>query len=143
MPDKTDHIIHATAIVHAGAVCLISGPSGSGKSALALQLMALGAGLIADDRVCLTLDGTDLIASCPPTILGLIEARGVGILNATPASPAPVKLAVDMGKLEVARMPPPRNVMHLGQKVPLLWHVDKPHFPATVLQMLSHGRSSR
>ncbi|MFQ5437976.1 MAG: HPr kinase/phosphorylase, partial [Paracoccaceae bacterium] len=46
-------------IVHAGAVAfdrravLILGPSGSGKSSLALELMSRGASLVSDDRTIL------------------------------------------------------------------------------------------
>ena len=143
MPEAADHIIHATAVCHAGAAVLITGPSGSGKSGLALNLMALGAALIADDRVILDLRDDVLFASCPSTIKGLIEARGVGILNATPATPTPVILAVDLAQLEQDRMPPLRNVMHLGHNVPLLWPVETPHFPAMLMQYLSHGRRAQ
>ena len=43
-------ILHATCVAVDGRGLLILGPSGSGKSALALQLIALGAQLVADDR---------------------------------------------------------------------------------------------
>ncbi len=48
-------IVHASCVAFGGAGVLILGPSGSGKSALALALMGLGAALVADDRVLLTL----------------------------------------------------------------------------------------
>lgn len=136
-------IIHASAVRHGGGAVLITGASGSGKSGLALQMMALGAGLIADDRVILSVQDDVLIASCPATIKGLIEARGVGILNAEPAAPSPVVLVIDMDKTETERTPPHRVVTHLSHILPLLWCVDSPHFPAMIMQILSHGRSTR
>ncbi|MDO5529406.1 MAG: hypothetical protein Q4F71_08380, partial [Paracoccus sp. (in: a-proteobacteria)] len=43
--------LHASALAAAGRAALILGPSGAGKSSFALTLLALGAGLVADDRV--------------------------------------------------------------------------------------------
>lgn len=140
---ETAEIIHATAVRHGGGAVLITGPSGCGKSGLALQMMAFGADLVADDRVMLDVQDNLLIASCPASIDGLIEARGVGILIASPAGPTPVVLAVDMGRTEKDRVPHHRVVTYLGHNVPLLWHVDSPHFPAMLMQFLSHGRSTR
>ena len=122
---------------------MFTGPSGSGKSALALQMMALGAGLIADDRVILTRTGDGITLSCPPTISGLIEARGVGVLNAQPADAAGLAWVVDLSRTETKRHPDARKVTYLGCIVPLLWRVDASHFPATLLHLLAHGRSSR
>lgn len=136
-------ILHASAVRYADQAVLITGASGAGKSALALQLIALGAALIADDRVILQRQDNAVIASCPDTITGLIEARGVGILN-TPAAPAaPVSLVVDLDQVETARLPPQRNVTFADTSLPLLWRVDAPHFAAAVLQAMLHGRSSR
>ena len=75
-------LLHASCVAISGRGVLIIGPSGSGKSALALQLMAFGASLVADDQTELTVQGGTLIARCPPTMSGLIEARGLGILRA-------------------------------------------------------------
>jgi HPr kinase/phosphorylase len=135
--------IHATAVsIHEKAV-VIFGPSGSGKSSLALQLMAFGADLLADDQVHLSVVGNDLVASCPASIMGLIEARYVGVLNASPAPPTPVALAVDLGQTEESRVPEHRTVTWLNHTIPLLWGVKNPHFPASLLQMLKAGRSLR
>ena len=68
-------------------IIAVDGPTASGKSALALDLMSRGAGLIADDRVCVTRRGDAVIADCPPALEGRIEARGLGILTAVLGTP--------------------------------------------------------
>ena len=65
--------MHATTVALRGRGLLILGPSGSGKSTLALQLMAVGARLVADDRTDLTAQGDDVVASCPAALVGTIE----------------------------------------------------------------------
>ena len=55
-------MLHATTVALAGQGVLILGPSGSGKSGLALQLMAMGAELVADDRTIVTARGSTLHA---------------------------------------------------------------------------------
>lgn len=108
---------------------------------MALQCLALGATLVADDRTCLTLQDGALTAEAPEAIRGMIEARGVGILSA-PAIRAEVVLAVDLDKEEADRLPPQRKVELMGQSVPLLRRVEGPHFAAAVLQLLKHGRAA-
>ena len=135
-------VLHATAVAHRGRAILITGRSGSGKSALALALMARGCGLIADDRTVLTESGGCLIAACPPAIRGLIEARGIGLLNAVPHAPAPVALVIDMDEEETERLPPRRSVTYLRCSIPLILHSRHRHFDAAVLQYMSAGRSA-
>ena len=82
--------IHASCIVcaRAGAAfgapedvgVLILGESGTGKSDLALRLIAMGANLVADDRCEVSFDGAALRARAPRAIAGLIEIRGLGIV---------------------------------------------------------------
>ena len=84
----------------AGRALVIRGAAGSGKSGLALDLMALGAELVADDSTILTREGERLIASAPGTIRGRIEARGIGILNAPAAEPVPVALVAELLNME-------------------------------------------
>ncbi|MEO3416965.1 HPr kinase/phosphatase C-terminal domain-containing protein [Roseovarius sp. CAU 1744] len=132
--------LHATTVAHAGRAVLIRGASGSGKSALALQLIALGARLVADDRTILRRRGTGLIADCPETIQGRIEARGVGILAAATACPTPVTLVVDMDSEEDERLPDLRNTEILGVTLPVQRKVNLPHFPPALLSYLEHGR---
>ncbi|MFT7593633.1 MAG: HPr kinase/phosphorylase [Paracoccaceae bacterium] len=133
-------ILHASCVSLHGRGALILGASGSGKSSLALGLMALGASLIADDRVCLTRHGQAIIACAPPPLAGLIEARGIGLLHADPGDPAAIACVIDLNQTETDRMPPPRHTILLGQTVTLLFRVETPHFPAALLQFLKAGR---
>lgn len=132
--------LHATCVAVDGRGLLILGPSGSGKSALALRLMAHGAGLVADDRTDITLQDRDLIASAPPRLSGLIEARGLGILRADAVGPVPLVLAVDLAQTETERLPPRRSVTILGTPLPLVLGSQQDHFAASVLCYLKGGR---
>jgi hypothetical protein len=133
-------ILHASAVSVCGRGLLIQGASGSGKSSLALALMALGAQLIADDRVVLRREGAHLRAAAPEAIRGLIEARGLGLLNAEPGPPALVAALVDMDRVETARLPVPRRTELLGVNLPLLHKSETTHFPAALVQYLKGGR---
>lgn len=132
--------LHASCVALGGRAVLILGASGSGKSALALELMARGAALIADDRTRLIARDAVLIASAPPTIRGMIEARGVGLLAAEPAPPTPVALVVDLDQAETARLPQVHETMLLDVRLTLLRKVEHAHFPAAILQYLKGGR---
>ncbi len=122
------------------AAVLIIGPAGSGKSGLALALMALGAKLIADDRTILWHRDGAVWARAPDQIRGQIEARGVGILAAETCAAAPVRLIVDLGQREDERLPPLRSAVLLGQPLPCLHKCDAPHFNAAIAQYMKAGR---
>lgn len=132
---------HASCVAYRGQGVLITGKSGSGKSSLALQLMALGADLVADDRVHLEAGADGLLAKAPSQIAGRIEARGVGILNAKALKSAPVRLVIALDHAEKARLPEQYTITRLGITLPLLFRVDSPHFAPAILQVLQYGRS--
>lgn len=102
--------VHASAVRFAGRGILIRGASGSGKSALALHLLAADphARLVADDRVALAVEGGRVLASVPEALAGLIEVRGQGIIRRPHTSPAPLDLIVDLRPLaDCPRLPEP------------------------------------
>lgn len=140
-PDPAPLVLHATAVAFETRGLLLLGPSGSGKSALALALMALGAGLIADDRVALRVHGRHLIAHRPATLPRLIEARHIGLLHADGPDQAPLMLACDLGAGEDQRMPPARSITFLGIDLPLLRIAGLPHGPQALRQYILHGRA--
>lgn len=134
-------IIHASCIALNGRAALIKGASGTGKSGLALELLAYGATLVSDDRTCLWQQDGAVLAEAPTTIRGKIEARFVGILNAaTEAKPCPLSLIIDLDETETNRLPPRRNTFCIGHSIPLVRGVKDRHFAAAIIQTLKAGR---
>jgi HPr kinase/phosphorylase len=133
--------LHASAVAVDGRGVLIVGASGSGKSGLALRMMALGALLVADDRVLVARRGPALVASAPAALRGLIEARGVGLLRADAADEAALALAVDLDAAPSARMPHPREIAYLDVEIELISGRGVPNLDATLVQLLRFGRS--
>jgi HPr kinase/phosphorylase len=133
-------LLHASCVAVAGRGLLILGPSGAGKSSLAIQMMALGADLVADDQVELTLSGGTLTAACPAPLQGLIEARGVGLLRAPYAGPVAVHLAADLGASECPRLPEMHRLVLLDQPIELVKGPPRPHLAPALLLYLRGGR---
>lgn len=75
---------------------VISGPSGSGKSSLALSLIAQGARLIGDDAATLYRRGAGLIATPPDRLVGVVEARGLGLITLPVLDAAEVTLWLEL-----------------------------------------------
>lgn len=61
---------------------LVTGPSGIGKSELALELITRGHRLVADDAPQFSRIAPDIISGfCPPALQDFLEVRGIGIIN--------------------------------------------------------------
>ena len=135
-------VVHGTAVSAHRRALLIVGPAGSGKSSIALAMMALGAGLIADDRtlLCPVLGGAPR-ASAPQGLPPAIEALGLGLLIADLAAPAAVAAVVDLSHTETERMPPERRIRLLGYEIELYHNIASPYFPAALMQYLAKGRA--
>ena len=94
--------LHATAVIHGESGVLILGPSGSGKSALALALLAhasaIGAfsALIGDDRIFVRKVHGRLIARGAANMTGVIERRSAGLITVRHEPVAVVRLAVEL-----------------------------------------------
>src|SRR5258708_3577927 len=113
--------IHASCIEIAGIGVLLRRPSGSGKSDLALRLIEAGARLVADDRTDLTLYSGVLVGSCPQTIAGRLEIRGLGIVALANVGRTRVGLAVDLAApADIDRLPAARHCSYLGVELPLI-----------------------
>ncbi|WP_375197729.1 HPr kinase/phosphorylase [Sphingobium sp.] len=96
--------LHATSVAINGQAVLLCGPSGMGKSDLALRLIDRGAVLVSDDYTrVLEIEGR-LFARAPDRIVGMMEVRGLGLIDVPHADNAPVALAVDLSDA-IERMP--------------------------------------
>ena len=112
--------VHATSVAQGGRTVLISGPSGSGKSDLALRLIDRGFTLVSDDRTIVRKDGDRLIACAPETTRGKLEIRGIGIVDMAEVQDVPVALVVELTS-EIQRLPDDsRERCFLGLAVPLV-----------------------
>lgn len=112
--------LHASTVALGGRAVMISGPSGSGKSDLALRLIDRGFTLVSDDRTILHKEAGRLIASAPRTIHGKLEIRGVGIIDMTAIDEAPVALVVELTS-DIERLPDDsRERIILGIPIPLI-----------------------
>lgn len=140
-PGVSETILHATCVEADGHGLLILGGSGSGKSTLALDLIGLGARLVADDRTILRAREGGLVASPPEVLEGRIEARHVGLLRLPFTARARVGLAIDLDRIERHRLPPRRNVTILGQTVTLLYRPPGVHSASALLQCLRMRRT--
>jgi HPr kinase/phosphorylase len=117
--------IHASAVLVAARAVLIRGPSGSGKSRLAFDLISAAGGavrfarLVADDRAELQPAGGRLLARSAPALAGLIEVRGLGLRRLPYEPVAVVGLVVDLAAADAQRLPGPEQVYVTIEGIPL------------------------
>ena len=112
MTDAGGASVHASAVRVGNRGVLIRGPSGSGKSRLAFDLITSGrsgqiapAILVGDDRVHLDTDAGQLHVRPADELAGLIEIRGLGIRHLPFEPVAVVGLVIDLAVNETERLP--------------------------------------
>ena len=110
----TSPSVHASAVLVGDRAVLIRGPSGSGKSRLAFDLILAGRSgqlppsiLVGDDRVHLDTLAGELWVRPAAELAGLIEIRGLGIRRCNCVGEAVVGLVVDLAADDAERLPPP------------------------------------
>ena len=114
-------LIHGTCVELFGLGVLLQGPSGSGKSDLALRLINDGARLVADDQVMVTEKSGQIRAAAPTQIAGRIEVRGIGIIDVTTIEVAQMVLIVNLvAPADVPRMPEPYESQLAGISLPTI-----------------------
>ncbi|HVX98772.1 MAG TPA: HPr kinase/phosphatase C-terminal domain-containing protein [Pseudorhodoplanes sp.] len=104
--------IHASAVLVGARAALIRGPSGSGKSRLALALLQAGrsglmpfARLVGDDRVHVEARHGRLLVRPAPALAGLIEIRGAGIRQVEFEPLAVAGWVIDLAAPDAERLP--------------------------------------
>jgi HPr kinase/phosphorylase len=104
--------VHASAVLVGARAVLIRGPSGSGKSQLALALVRAAetgrlafARLVSDDRSHLEAHHGRLLVRPAAELAGLIEVRGLGIRRLPYEPAALVGLVVDLAAPDGERLP--------------------------------------
>ncbi|WP_404423987.1 HPr kinase/phosphorylase [Thalassospira australica] len=127
LPDMTQ--IHANCVALGPYAILLRGPSGSGKSNLALRLIRAGGRLVSDDRTDLVASGGKLIATAPAQIARLCEVRGIGIVRGLAHQAAgDVRVLFDLvaDPAGIERMPDPQLETFCGISIPSwkIWPFD-------------------
>ena len=127
---QSDETVHGTSVALRDRAALIVGPSGSGKSDLALRCLSLPTSalcrsnfrLISDDRTIISKAGGRLLARAPGTIAGKLEIRGVGIVEVEAAHAGELHLVVRLVQHEIERFPTDGadTMTYLGQTVPVM-----------------------
>ncbi|MGE0178555.1 MAG: HPr kinase/phosphorylase [Sphingomonas sp.] len=120
MQTPSSETIHASTVAIDGRAVLIGGPSGSGKSDLALRLIDRGAILVSDDYTIVRRASGGLMADAAPNIIGKMEVRGLGIVEMPTAGEVPVALFVDLD-IAPERLPEPGEMRTLaGVAIPVV-----------------------
>ncbi len=142
MGDKSELNLHATCVAFDAKAIVITGRSGSGKSSLALQLISLGAVLVSDDQTRITRVDGMVVAHAPCRLAGVIEARGIGLLQVPYQQDALVQLVVDLDGDAPSRLPERREINLLGNMIDTIYKVDGPHFPMALKALVLGGQYS-
>lgn len=128
--DGATSLVHGTCIALDEGAAVLQGPSGIGKSDLALRCImqpthvngrALAARLVADDQVLVERRASWLWARPPAAIAGKLEVRGIGIIEVPHAPEARLRLVVRLvGFDAVERLPDPAKTGVLGLALPVV-----------------------
>ena len=112
--------LQATAISYKKRAVLIQGPSGVGKSALALRLIERGATLIGDDVVEIFIKNNKLYCKAKETLESSIEVRGLGIITGLKvAKSTPVLCVIRLHQKPTERLPKQKTISLLNKKIPV------------------------
>ena len=124
-PAATRSNIHGTAFLAGEKGILIVGPSGSGKSALALAMIGTlrnerrFSRLVADDQLYASVHGGRLVCHAPAAIAGLAEVYGFGPRRMASEPAAVIDLVARLvPAVSLARMPDEASEVVAGCRLP-------------------------
>ncbi len=143
--------VHACAVLVGAHALLIRGPSGSGKSQLALKLISAGqsgllpfARLVADDRIRLEACHGRLLVRAPDALAGLIEVHGLGIRQLPHEPVAVIGSVVELAAPDAQRLPERAEVEVEGIKLSQLRIAkDRDPYPSVLAWLTTESADQR
>ena len=124
-----------------GSGVLIVGSSGSGKSSLAINLLALGSKLVADDQCELVKKNNRFSVSKPASLPNSIEIRGVGLVSVPMVVETRLDWVVNMDEAEKERMPDLRFTEIDGYKIPTVFGKNMDDLASRIYVLVSNTLS--
>ena len=124
-----------------GSGVLIVGSSGSGKSSLAINLLALGSKLVADDQCELVKKNNRFSVSKPTSLPNSIEIRGIGLVSVPMAVETRLDWVVNMDEAEPQRMPDLRFTEIGGYRVPTVFGKNMDELASRIYVLVSNALS--
>ena len=141
IPFNGSLIMHASCVDVNGSGVLIVGRSGSGKSSLAINLLALGSKLVADDQCELIRKNNGFRISKPASLPKSIEIRGVGLVSVPVVNETSLDWVVNMDEVEKERMPTPRFTEIGGFRVPTVFGKEMDGLASRIYVLVSNALS--
>ena len=138
IPLNGSRIMHASCVDVNGSGVLIVGRSGSGKSSLAINLLALGSKLVADDQCELIRKSNGFRISKPASLPKSIEIRGVGLVSVPMVNETSLDWVVNMDEVEKERMPTPRFTEIGGFRVPTVFGKEMDGLASRIYVLVSN-----
>ena len=141
IPFNGSLIMHASCVDVNGSGVLIVGRSGSGKSSLAINLLALGSKLVADDQCELVKKNNKIRISKPASLPNSVEIRGVGLVSVPMVIETSLDWVVNMDEAETERMPNLRFTEIDGYRVPTVFGKDMDELGSRIYVLVSNALS--
>ena len=141
IPSNGSLIIHATCVDINGSGVLILGRSGSGKSSLAINLIALGSKLVADDQCKLVKKNKSFQVFKPASLPNSIEVRGIGLVSIPTVVETRLDWVINMDEAETERMPDLRFTKIGGYRIPTVFGKNMEELASRIYVLVSNTLS--